>query len=224
MKYLGPLLILSFMLSGCASYINSIHKEIAKEEGVKLGKRRKKKSIRRRPRVTTKNTRNYIPAGATFHTKSKDLQDNAKSKSLWLTNEHGLLTAYSKSKKKIGDIIILEVDKTLDGKIVAELDRVFPKRKSRRKKKKKKKKEEEKPKPAATADTDSNKPKEKISTYVVEVVNKDFLLIRGKKGTIHRDRKRYYEVQALVPQREIYDNSTIASDKAVEVNIMVKRF
>ncbi|MDA8793802.1 flagellar basal body L-ring protein FlgH [Bacteriovoracaceae bacterium] len=224
MKHLGSLLILSFIFSSCASYINSIHKEIAKEEGVRVGSRKKKRQVRRRPRVTTKNTKNYIPPGATFHTKSKDLQDNAKSRSLWLTNEHGLLTAYSKSKKKIGDIIILEVDSTLDDKILAELNRVYPKRRSRRKKKKKKKKEEEKPKPAATADANKNKPKDKISTYVVEVVNKDFLLIRGKKGTIHRDRKRYYEVQALVPQRDIYDNSTITSDKAVEVNIMVKRF
>ena len=59
---------------------------------------------------------------------------------------------------------------------------------------------------------------------MVEQVNQDYLLLRGRKEVIFKEAKRYFEFQAIVSQKDITDNDTVGSLKVLEPRVNVLRY
>lgn len=131
----------------------------------------------------------------------------------------------------MGDIIQIKVAKSLKDEISVELNRRFPPPPSEEKEeggsKDGAKKEDAKPEAAAAASGESSgdptKIYDQISGLVVEEINKDHLLVRGRKDLLFRSRKRLVEVQALVNKKDIGDDDSIISSKILESTITVIR-
>lgn len=173
-----------------------------------------------------KNRRKY--RGGNRRYKANDLLDNGNQTSLWAGTGKDNYLFTNNDKKKIGDIIILKVEKDLKNEISNELKRAFPVyvRKSKKNKKDESEKEAQQP-PEANSQAESgeaaDKVYDKISTQVVEEISGDYLLLKGRKEVIFRKQKRYLEVQALVSRRDIYDGDKVESAKVLEQKIFVLR-
>lgn len=76
---------------------------------------------------------------------------------------------------------------------------------------------------AAPAATDAGSDTDKISSVVVEEINREHLLIKGRKNVLFKNRKRMVEVQALVSRKDITDNDSVSSDSIIESNVTVVR-
>ncbi len=214
------LLILLFIFShfsfvSCSSYVKSIHRQIDNESRVRKKRRPAPRGYNRGDRrpiqnpvtlggIPTANThRNMYPGvKRQYHTqgtrryKASDLVDNQSDGSLWTgTNSESFLFVKNNLKRK-GDIIIVEVMKKLKEQIQSELKRSFPERKKRTKKKKAK--DDENPELAAAEKKEeepADKVYDKISASVIEQVNQDYILIRGRKEIMYKKYKRYFFLQ-----------------------------
>lgn len=231
------LFIFFFLLTSCSSYVNSVHRQINQEERAKMGQKRNYRyQGDRRPianpvtlsgSAPSANTvRNYNPNTKRRY-RAEDLRDNDDDGSLWSGKQSGNFLFVTNNVKKKGDIVIVEVMGKLKDKIQEELKRNFPDPV----KKKKKGDDEEKKEGEAAANTatpapptDPGKVYDKISTQVVEQVNQDYLLLRGRKEVIFKEAKRYFEFQAIVSQKDITDNDTVGSLKVLEPRVNVLRY
>ncbi len=186
-------------------------------------------------RANTRNTKNLPPqSNRNFDTFGKrrvtadDLKDNGQSGSLWTGKHSESFLFVTNNIKRAGDIVIVEVMSPLKAQIEEELKRTFPE--ARKKKKSSSKKEEakaEKPKEevaATNAEDDPKKVYDKISTQVVEEVNQDYLLVRGRKEIMFKTRKRFIEFQALVSRKDITTTDAVKSTKVLEPRISVLRY
>lgn len=240
------LLLILFFLSSCASYVQSVHRQIDNENKVKRMRAMRAYQARngdQRPiqnpvtlngSPTANTQRNYMPGvrrqynspGARRY-KANDLVDNSNDGSLWSGKNSESFLFVNNNLKRQGDIVIIEVLKDFKEKIQDELKRNFPERKSKKKTaaKAEEKKEET---PAATAapsgQEQPNKVYDKISTTVVEQVNQDYFLVRGRKEVMYKKFKRYFEVQAIVSQKDISSRDTVQSVKLLEPKINVLRY
>jgi flagellar L-ring protein precursor FlgH len=85
------------------------------------------------------------------------------------------------------------------------------------------------PAPAAVAgqddkvDTESGKVYDRVSSVIVEEINQDHLLLRGRKSVLYKNRKRMIEIQALVSRKDVLEDDTVVSDSVIENNITVLR-
>jgi hypothetical protein len=254
MKYLFILIIL--VLQSCASYVDSFHKQIDRDERAQYAPRQ---PIRSQPGAPypppgtptsrfdkrpiqdprsysniTANTqpnyydgpqREYQQSGGRRRHRSSDLVDGGNQASLWgNNNEEGFLFNPTLNKLKVGDILVIDVMASLKNQISEELKRAFPDAPKRpgtaQKTEEDTSKAEEKEDDLAT---DENKVYDKISAAVVEEINKDFLLIRGKKEVIFKKVKRFLEIQSLVSKRDITDNNQVSSNKILDPRIMIVR-
>lgn len=162
-------------------------------------------------------------------TTASDLTDNGNDGSLWGGGDaNAFLFSTSKSKSS-GDIIQINVLPKLRNEITLELKRAFP----------------ENPYDAAgKAPASATTPAvattpatpgapaaasaepgdtDKISGVVVEEINREHLLIKGRKNVLFKNRKRMVEVQALVSRKDILDNDSVSSDAILESNVTVVR-
>ena len=204
-------------------------------------KRRNPKNLLKNPRtystLSTNKARKVLPgvrrnykANLTERYSVDDLADNSSSGSLWASGgQDNFLFSKNKTKKN-GDIVILQVMGKLKNEITAELKRSFPSRPKKKKKKSKDGKAGAKAETAAaaaepkeTAGADPSKVYDKVSSVIVEEVNKDYLLIRGTKEVLYKRRKHLIEIQSLVNQKDIGDDDTVASNRAIERSIQVLR-
>jgi flagellar basal body L-ring protein FlgH len=239
MKFL--LIVQLLLLSSCASYVNSIHRQIDNEEKSKRGRYTRYKGPNdRRPihnPVTlggspTANSRQNHPPGVQRNYQSpgkrryraEDLVDNQSDGSLWSGKNSESFLFVNNNLKKSGDIVIVEVMKQLKDVIQAELKRNFPDVKKATKPGTKKTEEVAEAAPAPAAAESPDKIYDKISTSVVEEVNQDYLLIRGRKEIMYKKFKRYFEVQAVVSQKDISSRDTVSSPKLLEPKINVLRY
>jgi flagellar L-ring protein precursor FlgH len=162
-------------------------------------------------------------------TTASDLTDNGNDGSLWGGGDpNAFLFSTSKSKTS-GDIIQINVLPKLRNEITLELKRAFPENPydTAANTEKKDTPATTPPAvaatppagaaPAAESDTD------KISSVVVEEINREHLLIKGRKNVLFKNRKRMVEVQALVSRKDISDNDTVSSDAILESNVSVVR-
>ena len=169
---------------------------------------------------------------------ASDLTDNGNDGSLWAgTDPNAFLFSNSKNKAS-GDIIQINVLPRLKNEITMELKKAFPDNPFENK-------------AAAAADAkaaDTKTPgapaegkaadkkevaaseaiggegaQDKISGVVVEEINREHLLIKGRKNVLYKNRKRMVEVQALVSRKDIADNDSINSDAILESNVSVVR-
>lgn len=159
---------------------------------------------------------------------AEDLKDNSDSTSLWNgQNSESFLFVQNNIKRK-GDVVIIEVLGNLKEDITSELKRAYPEPK-----KKKVEGEEQKPEtkekvaeapPKDPKSGNENKVYDKISTMVVEEVNKDYLLVRGRKEVLFKEKKRYVELRALVSRKKIKDNDTVSSKSLLEPKVTALRY
>lgn len=187
--------------------------------------RRKKATSANRKYAPPSTKRLYRPLQAVQKRyTAKDLTDSGNQASLWATNEDHLF--HKTSQKRSGDIVLIEVAGRLKNEITLELKRAFPDPPKRKKKKDAKgapgeeKKETTAAAPAAPA---GNKVHDKISSVIIEEINNDHLLLRGRKNLLYKNRKRLIEIQALISRRDISDDNSILSDNILESTVNVLR-
>lgn len=238
--------------TSCSSYINRVHKQLDREDRrqgrVKPSKYRNKNfdlyrqggrefiTGKRKERVTSAQSR-YAPPSTRRQYKSEaaakkrytadDLNDNGNQASLWASDDNQLFQKIE--RKRNGDIILINVLGRLKGDITMELKRAFPdppKRKKKRGAKGEKAKEENPEKKTAEApepSPDGKKVHDKISSVVIEEINSDHLLLRGRKHLLYKNRKRLIEIQALISRKDIDDENSIHSDSILESSVNVLR-
>lgn len=241
-----------FLFFSCAGYVNSIHKEIdghgknKKKDNFALYRKNKKgindkitltKGAEDAEEFEPRIKRQYKPL-AKARVSAQDLQDNDSAGSLWNSETADGYLFSRDAFKKSGDIIVVKVQGKLKNEITSELKRAFPavkKKVSKDKDKDKAKdgKEGEKPEVAKSDDNPANKEEEhvsdetkiydQISSVVIEEVNKDYVLLRGQKEVIFRSNKRFVELQALIPRKDILEDDTVLSSHILESNISIVR-
>ncbi|MAX65704.1 MAG: flagellar basal body L-ring protein FlgH [Bacteriovoracaceae bacterium] len=239
------LIFLIFLCSSCASYVQSIHRQIDNEQRARQYQRYQNQPNKRyqaedkRPinnpvtlngMSTASNTRNQYPnvkrnysTKGTRRYQASDLVDNQSDGSLWSGKNSESFLFVNNNLKRQGDIVIIEVMKDLKDTIQEELKRNFPEpKKAANANAPNQAAEAEQPEPATQDSPD--KVYDKISTTVIEQVNQDYLLVRGRKEVMFRKYKRYFEIQAIVSQKDITSRDTVSSVKLLEPKINVLRY
>jgi len=250
MKSLILLLLSLFLFSSCSNYIAQMHKEFDRAEGVRPPAERDKFAMYRgnqrmmpkqkpmvnsdsNPYVVPSVKRKYSNPDKNKRYKANDLADNAGDGSLWSGVEGRDNYLFTQNDKKShGDIILIKVAGKLKNDITAELRRAFP---SPIKSQENNKEEDKGKAPASTTaetptggddqnvDASTDKVYDRVSSVVVEEINEDHLLLRGRKNVLYKNRKRVIEIQALVARRDVLDDDTINSNKVIENQVSIVR-
>jgi len=58
---------------------------------------------------------------------------------------------------------------------------------------------------------------------VIEEINKDHVLLKGRKYLLYKNQKRLIEIQALATRRDISPDDSIESDQLLETNVTILR-
>lgn len=172
-----------------------------------------------------------------------DLRDNSSSGSLWSGSDGKTSHLFTNTKNiSNGDIVLINVYNKLKNEITLELKRAFPEPLAAQKDATKKDPKALATDPAAdevsTAQasqksagddnfdegvTGANRVYDRISSVVIEQIDDQHLLLRGRKDVLYKNRKRLVEIQALIPRRDLNDNNTVNSDSILEQTITVLR-
>lgn len=244
------LFLLLFLVS-CANYVNSLHRQIDREEKVTQAERSPRDRFakyRNQDRLRRDNDRRPIKNPVTYSLGSdpsgrvrppvkreyrpqryqaEDFVDGDTSGSLWANQGSSASLFTYQNDKRTGDIVIINVLENLRNQISAELKRTFPDKPRKSGKELKSEGEVNKaaqaPTPAtAAADNEMDmKVYDKISGTVMEEISKDYILLRGRKEVIFKKEKRSIEVQALVSRKDIMENDYVNSDKLLESKVFI---
>ncbi len=247
------LLFLIVSLNSCGGYVSSMYKELDNSEKVKRRRRgkmpselsifRRKNLLKSKQGISTNGHRQYAPpvkrnySGRKTNsrrTTTSDLNDNNNSASLWSGERGNNQFLFTLNKeKRYGDIVLINVLESLKKEIQVELQRAFPKRRPPTKDKAGKdagKEGETTPKEeVASTEPEANDSEgngnfhDRISSIVIEEINADHLLVRGRKHILYQKRKRLVEVQALLSRRDIQDDDTINSNNLIESTVTIIR-
>jgi flagellar L-ring protein precursor FlgH len=232
-----------FLFSSCAQYVNSIHKQIDREEKssrvssadknfegfssrFKPQKNPFKRGEDKRP---IKNPITYslgsVPSGQITNNQrlsADDFKDNNQTGSLWANQGSSASLFTYQNEKHPGDMIIINVLENLRNQISSELKRVFPdKPKTNGTAAKTDPKAPSGPASSQAGDEMDMKVYDKISSTVMEEINKDYILLRGRKEVIFKKEKKSLEIQALVSRKDIMENDYVNSDKLLESRVIV---
>jgi flagellar L-ring protein precursor FlgH len=167
---------------------------------------------------------------------ASDLTDHGTDGSLWAGSDPNAFLFSNNKSKSAGDIVQINVLARLKNEITMELKKAFPDNPyENRSNGNPDAKAAEAKNPAAAAEKPADKKEavaegttgdgaqDKISGVVVEEINRDHLLIKGRKNVLFKNRKRMVEVQALVSRKDIADNDIVSSDAILESNVSVVR-
>jgi flagellar basal body L-ring protein FlgH len=163
---------------------------------------------------------------------ASDLTDVGTDGSLWAGSDPNAFLFSNNKSKNAGDIVQITVLSRLKNDITMELKKSFPDnpydtRASADSGKPADPKAASTEKPAAEKKEGEvpsvDGAQDKISGVVVEEINREHLLIKGRKNVLFKNRKRMVEVQALVSRKDIGENDTISSDAILESNVSVVR-
>jgi flagellar L-ring protein precursor FlgH len=242
-----------FLFTSCGTYVDNIYRDLDKSERdaeVDIqddqfdrfrNTKRRTSSVYNKPKgnrdVSTTNQKYVEPTVkrqyqeekvALKRTTASDLTDQGNDGSLWTGNDSGQFLFTTSKSKNSGDIVQINVLAKLKNEITLELKRAFPENPFEAKtgtEEKSKDGTAAAPKAAAkdSADMTDQGPSDRISGVVVEEINREHLLIKGRKNVLFRNRKRLVEVQALVSRKDITDDDTINSDAILESNVSVVR-
>lgn len=227
-------------LSSCASYINKMHNQIDQENAsfnqqAQDGKNRfdmyrgQAKQKLEYARKSSRDIKNLSPAVKRQYANQKrrytadDIYDTKSYGSLWSGRGQNNFLFAKNNIKRNGDIVVIKVQDKLKTEISLELKRAFPPKKVPPKDPKKKEEEKKDGNEAASNSGDSEKVHDSISSVVVEEINKDYILLRGRKEVLFNYYKHIIEVQALVARRDIMDDDSVMSSKILESNVVVLR-
>lgn len=165
---------------------------------------------------------------------ASDLTDNGNDGSLWAGSDPNAFLFSNNNSKNSGDIVQISVLPRLKNEITMELKKAFPDNPYEARANAETKSGDPKA-PGAAADKPVEKKEvvaeapiadnaqDKISGVVVEEINREHLLIKGRKNVLFKNRKRMVEVQALVSRKDIGENDMISSDAILESNVTVVR-
>ncbi len=237
------LLISIFLMTSCASYVDNFHRQIDRDQGRSSTRSRGARAQNqnrsdRRPinnpltlnGPTADSVRNINPkvrrqyVSGQRRARAEDFVDNDTDGSLWSGKETGNFLFVTNNLKRKGDIVIVEVMEALKNKIQDELKRNFPDRQKKPTTKKGAPAVKTEEKVADDKKADPDKIYDKISTSVIELVNQDYLMLRGRKEILYQKVKRYFEFQAVVSQKDITSSDTVRSNKILEPKINVLRY
>lgn len=245
------LLILSTLVS-CANFVNSIHRQLDNnEKTVKRQEKTKRDpyyAYREKEKWRTDDDRRPIKNPVTYSLsdggpsgrvnppvkreyrpqryKANDFVDNDEDGSLWANQGSNASLFTYHNDKHTGDMVIINVLENLRNQISSELKRTFP---DKPRKAKDDGKKSDAPAaaaaaPANPADNDIDmKVYDKISGTVTEELNKDYIVVSGRKEVIFKKEKRSIEVQALVSRKDIMENDYVNSDKLHESRVYILR-
>lgn len=166
--------------------------------------------------------------------KAEDLQDNSGSGSLWTGEGKDNSLFVSKNEKQNGDIVVINVMANLKNEITNELKKAYPAEASAAPKAAAAQSTPDKTaaapatgeKPAAGTEdnaTDQTRVYDKISSVIIEEINRDHILLRGRKTLLYNNRKVTVEVQALAPRKSIAEDDSVDSNSILESSIRVVR-
>lgn len=160
---------------------------------------------------------------------ANDLTDTGNDGSLWGGGDPNDFLFSTSKNKSSGDIIQINVLAKLRNEITMELRRAYPDNPYDQQQKAGKEPASTPATPAAGAAAAADPAnagaadQDRISGVVVEEINRNHLLIKGRKNVLYKSRKRMVEVQALVSRKDIADDDTVNSDAILESNISVVR-
>lgn len=192
-----------FLLSGCANYVNNMHKEFDNYEN------RNSRSIQSNGAIEelAKGDKRYV---------ASDFKDKSESSSLWVGNGRENFFSSGGVRKEKGDLVTINVYQKLKNQISNEISRFYPDQN----------KAEGKavPKEAPSAEqSSSNEIQDKISVVVTKEVRENHLILTGRKQLIYNDNRHLVEVQALVHRKDITTDDTLNSDKIIQSSVKVLR-
>ncbi|MES2528270.1 MAG: flagellar basal body L-ring protein FlgH [Bdellovibrionota bacterium] len=156
-----------------------------------------------------------------------DFKDNEGDGSLWANQGSSASLFTYQNDKHTGDMVIINVLENLRNQISSELKRQFPDKPVRKKDGDKEKRDEKAAAaapsaPGREADNDMDmKIYDKISGTVIEELNKDYIVLKGRKEVIFKKEKRAIEVQALVSRKDIMENDYVNSDRLLESRVFI---
>lgn len=251
---MNQLILFALLLTtSCANYVNSLHRQMDREDRVARGDNRPGKSAPRegywrdrfQPEKDKRPVKNPItyslsdggPSGSVKPPVKRDyrpqrygaddFKDNDSDGSLWANQGSSSSLFTYQNDKHTGDMVIINVLENLRNQISSELKRTFPDKPMRKKEGEKEKKDDK----AASAAPSFGPPKDdnemdmkvydKISGTVVEELNKDYIVLRGRKEVIFKKEKRSIEVQALVSRKDIMENDYVNSDRLLESRVYI---
>ena len=221
----------------CANYIQSMHKQF---DGHKNNQRKyslaDKYGSRKLGKVSTGNKkflspgvkRNYEPKENTKRRRyaASDFKDSRQDGSIWLSSS-GRDRDFLFSKNvniRVGDIVLIQVQKKLRNDIAGELERAFTRpQRTNGLLGEKNIVENVKKKTPKEIKTDDNKIFDIISSIVMDEVNSNHLVVKGEKEILFRNKKQLVEVQALVNRQHVEPDGSLASSKIIENQIQVVR-
>ena len=153
--------------------------------------------------------------------RADDFIDNSNEGSLWSGRGQRNFFFAKNRFKRAGDIITVNVMNSLKKEISLELARAFPEKVVRKKNDKSAPPAEDK---KDTTETGANKEVyDRISTVVGEEIGRDYLLLKGRKEVLHKKRKHFIELQAMVARRDILEEDEVDSEDILESSIAVLR-
>jgi len=240
-------ILILFLLSSCAQYVNSIHRQIDREERRSVQTKKdsrlsgfhpqsKKNPFNKdKDRRPIKNPLTYSlgsgPSGQALNPPKRvylqqrvnadDFRDNEESGSLWANQGSSASLFTYQNEKHTGDMVIINVLENLRNQISAELKRVFPEKPKGADSGAKPDAKSASNQPAATTDDMDMKVYDKISGTVMEEISKDYILLKGRKEVIFKKEKKSIEVQALVSRKDIMENDYVNSDKLLESRVFI---
>ncbi|WP_127715668.1 flagellar basal body L-ring protein FlgH [Halobacteriovorax sp. HLS] len=251
MKFTKLLIIISTsLLFSCSNYINKMYNDLDRDQVRRNPPRQDQFQRFRNP--TAQNNyhnqlsrpvannyqndrnrppqvrRNYKPQSSIKKRyTADDLTDTSRNdSSLWAGKGRQKHLFTAQKDKKHGDIILVNVKKTLKNDMTLELKKAFPDYPKVAKAPEKDEKKEQSAQPENDDQAKSEKEGkvyDRISSVVIEEINEGHLLLRGQKSVLFKKRKRLVEIQALVSRRDITDSDTIDSDKMLETSVHILR-
>ena len=241
------------LVSSCGSLMDGMYKDLDRQERVSIDEqdetypdqfdqfrkntKRKTSSVYNKPgrnrndistntqkRVDPEIKRQYQDERVALkRTTASDLTDNGNDGSLWGTSDSNAFLFATSKNKSSGDIVQIDVLAKLRNEITLELKRAFPDNPYETAKAAAAATSAATTPPPATAEAGSGTETDKISGVVVEEINREHLLIKGRKNVLFKNRKRMVEVQALISKKDITDNDSVSSDSIIESNVTVVR-
>jgi flagellar basal body L-ring protein FlgH len=161
-------------------------------------------------------------------TTASDFEDNGSDGSLWVSSDPNSFLFTQVKSKATGDLVQINVGSKLKEEITLELKKAFPDNPFEAKAQSEAEKKDGGDKktaaaPAAGAASPESEIKDKISSVIVEEINREHLLIKGRKNVLYKNRKRMVEIQALVSRKDINNDDIVNSDSILESNISIVR-
>ena len=244
------LLFLLFFLTSCGGFIDQMHRQMdddssqqrtSNTDQFQRYRAQNRASLGEAPNTLNTPTvqpsikRMYQPEQPKTRKRytADDLLDNANSGSLWSGSGNENYLFSSDKVRKVGDIVLIEVQGKLKNEISMELKRMFP---PPLPPKKTDGSATPPPPPAAPAATaapadgeegnDGNLKEDetvydRFTSIIVEEIDKKHLLLKAQKNLLYNKRKRLVEVHALVAKLDIRPDDTVSSNSFLETTIEV---